>query len=106
MLFRHIIKSGMSSTAGKRTCLNVQGHRFYGSEEVENTIMAIKAAAASQLKSIETDVLLTKDDKMVICHGDTDYGLVQLKPLHDPNAPYESKVIGMMNLSEISRYGY
>lgn len=106
MLFRHIIKSGMSSTAGKRTCLNVQGHRFYGSEEVENTIMAIKAAAASQLKSIETDVLLTKDDKMVICHGDWVIGNAQLRPLDNPDAPYETKVIGQMTLEELSKYGY
>ena len=106
MLYRHIIKFGMSSATAKRTCLNVQGHRFFGSEEIENTIMAIKAAAASQLKSIETDVLLTKDDKLVICHGDWVIGNAQLRPLNNPDAPYEMKIIGEMTLEELSHYGY
>lgn len=91
----------------ERPRMRLQGHRGFGGEVVENTLPAFQAAIESKLDSIETDVFLTKDDVMIVCHGDTDFGLAKLRPLDSPcDAPYTEMSIGGLTYEQLSKYGY
>ena len=91
----------------RRPRMIIQGHRGFGGEVIENTVQAFEAAAKSNLDSIETDVFLTKDDVMVVCHGDFEFGVAHLRPLGSPpETPYEMMCIGLMTAEQLSHFGY
>lgn len=46
------------------------GHRGYSSKYPENTMLAFKAAIEGNFDGIETDVHLTKDNKLVLIHDE------------------------------------
>lgn len=74
--------------------LNIQAHRCFGSESPANSLEAFKNALKSGIKSLETDVYLSKDNVPYIIHGDTDYSRFECRLLEDPKAPWEHHRVG------------
>lgn len=85
----------------KRNRLQVQAHRIFGGEDNQNSISAIQKAANSRLDSIETDVWFSKDNDIIIIHGDTDFGQCKLKPIKESDAAFEDVFIGDLTSEEI-----
>ena len=46
------------------------GHRGYSSKYPENTMLAFKAAIDGNFDGVETDVQLTKDNRLVLIHDE------------------------------------
>lgn len=55
------------------------GHRGAAGLELENTATSIKRALALNVPTIEIDLRLTKDEKLVVCH-DSDLARVANDP--------------------------
>jgi glycerophosphoryl diester phosphodiesterase len=85
---------------------NVQAHRCFGGEEAANCYEAFEKAANSGIHSIETDVFLSKDDVMYIIHGDSDYGLCEVKVRDDPTAPWHIAIFGELTSDYIDTLTY
>ena len=90
----------------KRERLMIQAHRIFGCEEIQNSIKAIKRAANSMVDSIETDAWLSKDNEVIIIHGDSDLGKCSLRARDDSSAAFEDKFIKQMTRDEIDKMTY
>ena len=85
---------------------NIQGHRCFGSEEVENTFEAFQAAAKSELHSIETDVFLSSDLVPFICHCDSSFGVAYMRPTDQPDAEYKIVAFPATPAEELDKLTY
>ena len=71
------------------------GHRGYSSKYPENTLLAFEGARLAGMSSIELDVHMTKDEKMVVIH---DYRIDRVSD--------GSGYVANMTLDELRTYGF
>lgn len=71
------------------------GHRGYSSKYPENTFLAFEGARLAGMSSIELDVHMTKDEKMVVIH---DYRIDRVSD--------GSGYVANMTLDELRTYGF
>ncbi|KAI1133463.1 PLC-like phosphodiesterase [Nemania abortiva] len=94
--------TGPQEAHGRRAVPQTIGHRGFKAAAPENTMAAFKAAAEAGVEAIETDLHLTRDGVVVLCHDETlqrCYGnkakvcdldwseISQLRTLREPRQP-------------------
>lgn len=80
----------------------ISGHRGgQGANQPQNTMHAFEAAYKKQLSCIEFDVWLTKDDQLVIHHGDDNGGM---HATVDNDGTEAKKFIFDMTLAELQEH--
>ncbi|KAI0479571.1 PLC-like phosphodiesterase [Xylaria cf. heliscus] len=100
-----VLKNGLTSprtTQGRKTVPQTIGHRGFKAAAPENTMAAFKAAIEAGVEALETDLHLTRDGVVVLCHDETlqrCYGnkarvrdldwseISQLRTLREPRQP-------------------
>jgi len=86
--------------------LNVQAHRIFGGESAANSEEAFAKARESGVKSIETDVFLSKDGVMFAIHGDDENGSCEMRRHDTPEGPWNHIIIGDLLAEEIDKLTY
>lgn len=86
--------------------LNIQAHRIFGGEAAANSEESIAKAIKSGVKSVETDVFLTKDGVMIAIHGDDENGSCELRNIDKPDDLWKHMIIGDLTAEEIEGLTY
>lgn len=89
-----------------RRNLHIQAHRCFGGEAGANTEESLEKALHSGIKSIETDVFLSKDGVMYAIHGDNEFGECQMKERDKPEASWKNLIIGDLTSEIIDSLTY
>jgi glycerophosphoryl diester phosphodiesterase len=82
---------------------DLQGHRGARGQRPENTLPSFEAALDAGVNSIETDLLLTRDGQVVLCHDPFLDGNLFL-PAGDEVPSAEGRSVAAMTLAELRRY--
>lgn len=90
----------------KKHTLNIQAHRIFGNESAANSEQSFTKAIASGIKSIETDVFLSRDGVMISIHGDDENGSCEVRLKDRLDAPWQHLIIGDLTAKEIDGLTY
>jgi glycerophosphoryl diester phosphodiesterase len=82
---------------------DLQGHRGARGQRPENTLPSFEAAFDAAVTSVETDLLLTRDDQLVLCHDPLLGGRLFL-PADADTPPAEGRAVRALTLAELRRY--
>jgi glycerophosphoryl diester phosphodiesterase len=82
---------------------DLQGHRGARGQYPENTLPAFEAAFDAGVTSVETDLLLSRDGQVVLCHDPLLNGRLFL-PASAEVPPAEGRPVAALKLAELRRY--